>query len=73
MDTVPIKTVCNACQGREFLPTGETYTLAGRTHDRVAKCQACDGTGKEVVWIDLKDFSHKLLKAVLTETEQVTE
>ena len=70
MNTVPIKTTCQACQGQEYLPTGETYVLAGRTHERTAKCAACDGTGKEVIWIDLRDFSQKLLQAVLAETEQ---
>lgn len=70
MDTVPIKTTCRACQGRQYLPNGKTYVLAGRTHERTAKCEACDGTGREVIWIDLKDFSHRLLQAVLAETEE---
>ena len=67
MDQISIKTTCQACQGKEYLPTGVTFVLAGRTHERLAKCQACDGTGKEVIWIDLKDFSHRLLQAVLAE------
>ena len=69
MDTVPIKTVCSACQGREYLPTGETYILAGRTHERTTKCEACDGTGKEVRWIDLKDFSQRMLQAILDDQQ----
>ena len=67
MESIPIKTTCQACQGKEYLPTGETFVLGGRTHERLAKCQACDGTGKEVIWIDLKDFSQRLLQAILAE------
>ena len=70
MDTVPIKTTCQACQGKEYLPTGDSYVLGGRTHNQLAKCEACDGTGKQVIFIDLKDFSQRLLQAVLAETEQ---
>ena len=61
METIPIKTTCQACQGERYLPTGETFVLAGRRHNRLAKCQACEGTGKEIRWVDLQDFANMLV------------
>jgi len=61
MDTIPIKTTCQACQGEGYLPTGETFVLAGRKHNRVAPCAACEGSGKEIRWVDLSDFANMLV------------
>ena len=68
MDTIPIRTTCQACQGEKYLPTGETFVLAGRTHHRVAPCVACDGTGKQVKWVDLQDFVN-MLTAITAEKQ----
>ena len=59
-ETVPLKTTCRACQGEAYLPTGETFVLTGRTHNRVAPCQACNGEGTQLVWVDLYDFANML-------------
>ena len=45
MNEVPIKTACPVCAGRGFAPTGATFKLCGRTHERVGPCQACEGKG----------------------------
>jgi len=60
MDTIPIKTTCQACQAKAYLPTGETFVLAGRTHNRLGPCTSYEGSGKEIRWVDLQDFANML-------------
>ena len=68
MDTIPIKTTCQACQGEKYLPAGETFVLEGRQHKRVAPCTACAGTGKQQKRVDLQDFAN-LLMAIAAEKQ----
>jgi hypothetical protein len=70
METIPIKTTCQACQGKRYLPTGETFVLAGRKHNRVAPCTACEGSGKQVNWVGLQDFANMLM-AIAAEKQAV--
>ena len=67
-EMIPLKTVCQACRGERYLPTGQTFVLAGRKHHRVAPCAACEGSGKEIRWIDLQDFTN-MLNAIQTEKQ----
>ena len=69
-EMVPLKTTCQACQGEKYLPTGETFYLAGRWHSRMAKCEACDGSGKEIRWVDMQDFANMLF-AIAAEKQAV--
>ena len=60
-ELIPLKIVCEACQGKGYLPIGETFILAGRKHNRLGPCTACDSTGKQVKWVDLGDFANLLV------------
>jgi hypothetical protein len=60
-ELIPLKTICQACQGEKYLPTGQTFVLAGRTHNRLGPCAACEGSGKEIRWVDLGDFANMLV------------
>ena len=70
MNEVPIKTACPACAGRGFAPTGEIFKLCGRVHQRVGPCQACEGKGTQLTWLDLHEFV-RLLYDTADKLEQV--
>ena len=57
---VPIKTTCNACGGEGVLATGKIFTLAGRDHPLLHRCQACDGKGTLLAWVDVQQFAQML-------------
>ena len=61
MNEIPLKVDCPACSGRGIVPSKETFVLAGRTHFRHRKCIACEGSGKQLKWIDLGDFANMLV------------
>ena len=68
MNQIPIKTICNACQGEGVLATGQTFVLAGRIHPLLKKCEACDGSGKLLTWVDVHQFA-QMLYAIAAETQ----
>jgi DnaJ-class molecular chaperone len=67
MNEIPIKTTCIACGGEGVLANGKIFTLVGREHPLLNRCQACDGTGKLLTWVDVHQFA-QMLHAIAAET-----
>ena len=65
---ITIKTTCIACQGHTVLETGQTFTLCGRIHPQVVRCECCDGKGTMLEWLDVHQLAD-LLDAVEAERE----
>jgi DnaJ-class molecular chaperone len=68
MTEIPLKVVCNACQGEGVLSTGQTFVLAGRIHPLLTRCAACEGKGTLMTWADLHQFT-QMLHAIAAETQ----
>jgi hypothetical protein len=69
MDKIQILTTCRACSGRAYLPSLESYDQREGIHIRQTPCSACDGTGRELRWIGLRELID-LLRAVAAEAAQ---
>ncbi len=70
MDKVQILTTCRACGGQAYLPTSEEMSVAGHKYFRHIPCTACQGSGKEARWIDMREFA-RMLMAIAVERQQV--
>ena len=68
MNQIPIKTTCIACGGEGVLVTGKIFTLAGRDHHLLNRCQACDGKGTLLAWVDVHQLA-QMLHAIVAETQ----
>jgi hypothetical protein len=66
VDKIQILTTCRACSGRASLLSLEAYDPREGIHIRQTPCAACDGTGRELRWIDLRELID-LLRAVAAE------
>ena len=67
---VPIKSCCSACGGEGVFATGKIYTLAGRDHPLLKKCEACDGSGKLLSWVDAHQLA-QMLHAIEAEQQAI--
>jgi len=68
MNQIPIKTACRSCQGGGYVQSEETFVLAGRTHHRFVRCASCEGSGKELCWIELEELV-MMVRAIAAETQ----
>ena len=68
MNEIPIKTTCIACGGEGVLATGKIFTHAGRDHPLINRCQACDGKGTLLSWVDVHQFA-QMLHAIAVEIQ----
>jgi hypothetical protein len=66
MDKIQILTTCRACSGRAYLPSLESWDMREGIHIHQTPCPACDGSGKEIRWIDLHELIG-LLRAIAAE------
>lgn len=70
MDKIQILTTCHVCLGAAYLPTQEVMSSAdGHTYVRHVPCTACQGSGKEARWIDIRDFADLLFKQEQTQND----
>jgi hypothetical protein len=51
---------CPYCDGKAYLPVGETTNAKGETYTRYTPCQMCEGTGERGKWVNLTDFLEML-------------
>ena len=72
MNEIPVKTVCRSCQGGAYVPSEETFVLAGRIHHRFVRCASCEGTGKELRWVELEELV-MMVRAIAAEEKQQVE
>lgn len=63
MIKVQILIQCRHCQGEAYLPIGEAEDYQGQKYVRHVPCPACEGSGNQSYWINLKDFARLLLQA----------
>ena len=68
-DEIQVRTICRACGGKGLLCTGEVLSIGGWKFFRHAPCAACQGSGKEIRWIDIYDLA-RLLEAIAAETQK---
>ena len=66
MHEIQIRTTCRACGGKTLLRTNEVLSISGWKFFRHVPCPACQGRGREIRWIDLKDFA-RMLEAIAAE------
>ena len=65
MQKIQIIVTCQACCGRTYLIS----KADGSSHTVCQPCYACQGSGTQVEWLDLREFAH-LLKAISTENSR---
>lgn len=53
---VRVLTKCEDCNGKAYLPAGETEDLQGRLYTRFLPCPHCEGTGLAGKWVELPEF-----------------
>jgi hypothetical protein len=70
MDRIQILTTCRACSGRARLPSLESFDPREGIRIRQTPCSACDGTGREVRWIDLGELIDLLRAVAAKEVEE---
>ena len=68
MNQIPIKSTCTACGGDGLLATGKIFTLGGREHPLLTHCQACDGKGTLLIWVDVHQLA-QMLNAIVAEEQ----
>jgi len=68
MEKIQILTTCQACSGRAYVPVGEETSCTGAKYIRHRPCFACQGSGKQTHWIDVKEFA-MLLRASVAEEQ----
>ena len=62
---------CEHCQGRAYLPEGETEDYMGRKYIRYKPCPRCEGSGMAAKWVALAEF-RQLLEQSESAKELVT-
>ena len=68
MNQVPILTTCQACSGQAYVPVGEEVSPTGVKYIRHRPCFACQGSGKQTLWIEFQEFA-MLLRAISAEEQ----
>ena len=66
MNKVQLLTTCQACSGQAHVPIGEEVSPTGVKYIRHRPCFACQGSGKQTLWIDVQEFA-MLLHAIAAE------
>jgi hypothetical protein len=57
MNKVQILTTCQACSGQAHVPIGEETSPTGVLYIRHRPCFACQGSGKQTLWIEVQEFA----------------
>lgn len=55
---------CSHCDGKAYLPMGETEDCHGHKYILHIPCLYCEGSGNEPKWINLQDFA-KLMQQIV--------
>ena len=53
---VQIKTTCDYCNGKAYIPLRKTKSYCGEIYTRYLPCNYCEGTGLLPKWISLVEF-----------------
>jgi DnaJ-class molecular chaperone len=67
-EKIQILVVCPACAGHAYLPTSDEISISSRKYIRHVPCSACGGSGKQVQWISIVDFT-RMLHAIMAEEQ----
>ena len=51
---------CEHCQGKAYLPEGESEDYKGRKYMRYKACPICNGSGVSAKWVALAEFRQLL-------------
>ena len=70
MNEIPIKSTCSASGEEGLLATEKIFMLGGREHPLLTRCQACEGKGTLLTWVDVHQLV-QMLHAI--EAEQQAE
>jgi len=68
MNKVQILIICQVCSGRAYVPVGEETSYTGMKYIRHRPCFACQGSGKQIRWIEVQEFE-MLLHAIAAEKQ----
>ena len=68
MEKFRILCKCEGCQGKAYLPEGETEDYKGRKYIRYKPCPRCKGAGMVAEWVALAE-----LRQLLEQSESTTE
>lgn len=60
---VHVLSICPRCNGKAYIPMGETKDSQGHPYTLHIPCPFCEGSGNQPHWIDLKDFAKLLQQA----------
>ena len=60
---------CEQCDGAAYLPIGEAESYAGERYIQYEPCPQCQGSGKHVKWVSLKEFADLLDQAISFEPD----
>ena len=60
-----VLTICEACQGKAYLPAGEAISSKGVPYLVHKPCSQCGGSGRQAQWVSLDEFM-KLLDEEIT-------
>jgi hypothetical protein len=56
MIKVQILDRCSHCDGEAYLPVAEAESYTGERYTRYEPCTQCQGSGKQIRWVSLKEF-----------------
>lgn len=51
---------CSSCNGKAYIATREKTFITIFKYVRRSPCPQCNGSGKQIRWIDLNEFLQKL-------------
>ena len=68
MEKIQILTTCQAYSGQAYVPVGEEVSHTGAKYIRHRPCFACQGSGKQIRWIEVQEFE-MLLHAIAAEKQ----
>jgi DnaJ-class molecular chaperone len=68
MEKIQILITCQSCNGHAYVPVGEEISTTGVKYIRHRPCFACQGSGKQIRWIEVQEFE-MLLHAIAAEKQ----
>ncbi len=58
---------CEFCDGEAYVFVCEDVDARGETFDRYRPCEMCHGSGNRAKWVDLRELSYLLERAIAME------
>lgn len=60
---------CEFCDGEAYIFVCEDVDARGEAYDRYRSCEACHGSGNRATWINLRDLSNLIERAIALEPD----